>query len=195
MGNQSKAKRQPSRTRGCLISSLVTLVVIVLLVVGGWFLLARPILHNLATNQINQALSDAINNIPPAVVALPGGSQTVTENTLNNLITLQSAPSDPVQKVTIHFTPNDAEIDFQVYGLTSSITAVPEAVNGNLIATNVKVQGLASLIMSPDEMTTILNTQFANVQSHIQHSITGVKLENGAIVLTLGKGIPVPGLP
>jgi hypothetical protein len=193
MGNQQQPKPKRRRGRGCLIGSLVTLLIVVLLVVGGWFLVVRPSLNSMATDQINQKLSNAINNIPPAIAALPAGSQTVSDTTLNNLITLQSSSSSPVQNIAIRFTTNDAEVSFQVFGFSSTITAVPAIVNNKLVATNVQVQGLASLIMSPDDVTTILNTQITNVQTHIQHTITGVKLEDHAIVLTLSGGVTVPG--
>jgi hypothetical protein len=193
MGNQQQQKPKRRRGRGCLVGSLVTLLIVVLLVVGGWFLVLKPTLRNTAIDQINQKLSNGVNNIPPAVAALPDGSQTVSDTILNNLISSQSSSSSPVQNISIRFTTNDAEVSFQVFGFSSTITTVPQIVNNKLVATNVTVNGLASLILSADDVTNIINTQINNVQTHIHHTFTGVKLEDHAITLTLSGGVTIPG--
>lgn len=190
-GNKARKQEQPKRRRGrgCLISSLVAIVLVVALLVAG-----RLIVNNLVISQMNQTISDAINNIPAAVSVLPGGtSQTITETQVNNLITNHASASDPVQNVTIHLTSNNMQINFNVYNFSSTITTVPQIQNGKLVATNTTVQGLASLILSSDDITNLINTQINNLQTHIQHTITAVTLENQAIQLTFSSGSTIPG--
>ncbi|HET9922081.1 MAG TPA: zinc ribbon domain-containing protein [Ktedonobacteraceae bacterium] len=190
-GNKARKQAQPKRRRGrgCLISSLVAIVLVVALLVAG-----RLIVNNLVISQMNQTISDAINNIPAAVSVLPGGtSQTITETQVNNLITNHASASDPVQNVTVHLTSNNMQINFNVYNFSSTITTVPQIQNGKLVATNTTVQGLASLILSSDDITNLINTQINNLQTHIQHTITAVTLENQAIQLTFSSGSTIPG--
>lgn len=190
-GNKARKQAQPKRRRGrgCLISSLVAIVLVVALLVAG-----RLIVNNLVISQMNQTISDAINNIPAAVSVLPGGtSQTITETQVNNLITNHASASDPVQNVTVHLTSNNMQINFNVYGFSSTITTVPQIQNGKLVATNTTVQGLASLILSSDDISNLINTQINNLQTHIQHTITAVTLENQAIQLTFSSGSTIPG--
>ncbi|MEO8973497.1 MAG: zinc-ribbon domain-containing protein [Ktedonobacteraceae bacterium] len=175
-----------SRRRGCFSGCLVTLIVLVLLVAGGWFLLARPYLHNLAATQINTVLNSGINQIPAQVAQVPPGVFPVQENTLNNLITLETAPSDPVQHMVASITPANMTINFQVYGYGCTVTGIPAAQNGHLVVTNVNVQGLASLIMSSDELTSLLNQKLAQAQAKLNHPVTGVQLKNQELDLVLG---------
>ncbi len=148
------------RGRGCLIGFLVTLLILVVLVAGAWFLGVRPYLHNIAATQINNVLTNGINQIPSQVSLVPANTSfSVTENTLNNLITLETAPSDPVQNMHVSIAPGGMTINFQVYGFGCTVTGVPAADNGHLVVTNVNIQGLASLIMSSDELTTLLNSK------------------------------------
>ncbi len=174
------------RRRGCFSGCLVTLIVLVLLLTGGWFLLARPYLHNLAASQINNVLTTGINQIPTQVTQVPAGIFPVQENTLNNLITLETAPSDPVQHMVASITPANMTINFQVYGYGCTVTGIPAAQNGHLVVTNVNVQGLASLIMSSDELTSLLNQKLAVAQAKLDHPVTGVQLKNQELDLVLG---------
>ncbi|MHB8598181.1 MAG: zinc ribbon domain-containing protein [Ktedonobacteraceae bacterium] len=174
------------RRRGCFSGCLVTLIVLVLLLTGGWFLLARPYLHNLAASQINNVLTTGINQIPAQVTQVPPGVFPVQENTLNNLITLETAPSDPVQHMVASITPANMTINFQVYGYGCTVTGIPAAQNGHLVVTNVNVQGLASLIMSSDELTALLNQKLAVAQAKLDHPVTGVQLKNQELDLVLG---------
>ncbi|HLX39289.1 MAG TPA: zinc-ribbon domain-containing protein, partial [Ktedonobacteraceae bacterium] len=114
--NSGKVAPKRRRGRGCFLGCLVTLLVLVLLITGGWFLLARPYLHNLATTQINDELTTEINQIPSQVTLVPAGIFPVQENTLNNLIVLETAPSDPVQHMQVSITPANMTINFSVYG-------------------------------------------------------------------------------
>jgi hypothetical protein len=164
----------------------VTLIVLVLLVVGGWFLLARPYLHNLASAQINNVLNSGITQIPSQVTQVPPGVFPVQENTLNNLITLETAPADPVQHMQVSITPTNMTINFQVYGYGCTVTGIPAAQNGHLVVTNVNVQGLASLIMTSDELTSLLNQKLAQAQVKLDHPVTGVQLKNQELDLVLG---------
>ncbi len=174
------------RRRGCFSGCLVTLIVLVLLITGGWFLLARPYLHNLAATQINNVLTTGINQIPAQVAQVPAGIIPVQENTLNNLITLETAPSDPVQHMTVSITPANMTMNFQVYGYGCTVTGIPAAQNGHLVMTHVNVQGLASLIMSSDELTSLLNQKLAEAQAKLDHPVTGVQLKNQELDLVLG---------
>lgn len=175
-----------SRRRGCFSGCLVTVIILVLLIVGGWFLLARPYLHNLAATQINNVLDSGISQIPSQVTLAPPGVFPVQENTLNNLIVLETAPSDPVQHMQINITPANMTVNFQVYGYGCTVTGLPAAQNGHLVVTNVNVQGLASLIMSSDELTSLLNQKLAEAQAKLDHPITGVQLKNQELDLVLG---------
>ena len=191
-GAAKQPQQRPGRSRGgvgCLIGAIIGLVLVVALMIGGRFAL-----NALAINLLNQTCSNAINDIPPVVALLPERNQTINEDVLNTLFSSQISASDPVQNLTVHFTPNQMEIDFNVYAFSSTITTVPKIVNGKLVATNVRVQGIAGLVLSPDDITILMNTQIRKLETHIQHTITAVRLENHAIVLriTPNGSIPTP---
>lgn len=178
--------RKKRRGRGCLVSFLVTILVIVALLVGAWFVFLRPYLHNLAATQISNTLDNSISQIPPQVAQLPPSVFPIQQNALNNLIVLETAPSDPVQNMQMQITPTDVTINFQVYGVSNTVTGIPAAQNGHLVVTNVSVQGPAALIMSSDELTSLLNQKLAEAQTTLDHPILGVQLKDQEIDLVLG---------
>jgi hypothetical protein len=169
------------RRKNRLVRVLLILVVVLLVLVSGWFLALRPYLHGVVQSQIDGVLSNAVNQIDPAEgFLLPPGSSTVdvTEAGINNFIVLNTAPSDPVQQMHMTITPAGLRLDFQVYGFACAVTGVPQAINGQLVMTNVTVEGIASLLISPDEMTATLNAHLRDASAKIHRSISGVVLKD-----------------
>ncbi len=181
------------RRKNRLVRTLLLLAVVLLVLAAGWFFGLRPYLHGLAQSQIDNVLSNTIDQINPPVnppvgipVLPPGGvSIPVSETALNNLIVLNTAPSDPVQQMHVTITPAGLRVDFQAYGFPCTVTGVPQAVNGQLVITNVTVQGIASLIMSPDELTSTLNTHLSEASAKLHNNISGVLLKDHEVDVQL----------
>lgn len=177
----------PQRRRRRLTWVLLILALVLLVLVAGWFVGLRPYLHGLAQSQIDGVLSNAVDQIPPAQVALipPGQRVPVTETVINNLITLNVAPANPVQQMHVTITPGGLRLDFQVYGFACTVTGVPEALNGQLVITNVTVGGVVALLMSPDELTATLNAHLHDAVTKLNRNVTGVTLKNHEIDIEL----------
>jgi hypothetical protein len=185
------------RKRRWPLRVLITLIILAALLVGGWFLAGRPILHSVAQNQFDQLLASQINTIlplPPVVSSLA-----ISENQLNNLITLNHAPSDPVQNVVAHIAPvvpaviasdgsytGGVELDFQLFGFGCSIKGIPVASNGQIVMTHVQVSGILALVMSSDEMTSLLNTHLADAIARLHRQVTSITLKSQEVDIQLG---------
>jgi hypothetical protein len=181
--------RRKNRLLQALLIVLAVLLVIVLLLVGGWLFLLRPYLHGVAQNEVDSVFSSATNLINPLAVAVVASSHRpviITENDANNFIAMNNTQSDPVQQVHLSITPVGLRLDFQTYGLTSTITGVPKVVNGQIVVTNVTVHGVASSIMSPDELTSEVNADLQQVRAALNRPITGLVLKNQEIDVKLG---------
>lgn len=187
----SRNTKTRRRGRGCLVG-LTIILLLLLVLVGGWFLLLRPYLNNQAQNNLDSVLSDAVNHIPAQVAVAPADSVKVTENLLNNLLVLNSSPNDIVKNMQIHITPNTMNMQFQVYGFDSTVTGVPQVNQGHLVITNVTVDGVAGLILSPDEITALVNRHLADAQARINHSVVSVQLNNQEMDLVLGTSTSSP---
>ena len=188
-GARSSSPPLPQRRRKRRLTRVLLILALVLLVlVAGWFVGLRPYLHGLAQSQIDGVLSNAVDEIPPAQLSLiPPGltSVPVTETTINNLIVLNIAPSDPVQQIHVTITPGGLRLDFQVYGFACTVTGVPEALNGQLVITNVTVGGVVALLMSPDELTATLKAHLQDAVAKLNRNVTGVTLKNHEIDIEL----------
>ena len=196
-GTFASADEPPRRRRrGCLPGCLITLVVLLILLVGGWFLALRPYLDNMAQSKINDALTSAVDNIPAAVAATPAGPVSIPEKLLNNLLVLNSSPNDLVKNMQIHITSTQMRLEFQVFGFSCAVTGVPIANNGKLTVTNVTVEGIAALILTSDEITTLANQHLADAVKKINHSISSVQLKDQELDLVLGpQSTTLPTLP
>ena len=193
LSNGTPGSASARRKRKWPLRLLITLLVLVVLLAGGWFFAGRPILHSVAQNQFDQLLASQINTIlplPTAITSLP-----ITENQLNNLITLNHAPSDPVQNAVAHVAPplvasdgsytGGVELDFQLFGFSCSIKGIPIASNGQIVMTQVQVSGILSLVMSSDEMTTLLNGHLHDALANLHRQVTSITLKNQEIDVLL----------
>lgn len=186
----SKPARK-SRLRGFLFYSVTIIVVLLLLLVGAWFLILRPYANSMAQSQLNNALAQAVDNIPSEVALLPsGGTVPISDNTLNLLLSDQSSSSNIVQNANVTITPQNVVFKFQVslpgFNFPCSVTAVPIASNGKIVLTNVSLSGIIGQVMSADEITTIVNNHLVDAVTRINHSITKVTLKEHEIDLTFG---------
>jgi hypothetical protein len=172
-----------------LVILLAVLVALVLIFAGGWFFVLRPYLHGVAQNEVDGVFSSATNLINPLTVGVLATSNrpvVITENDANNFIALNSTQSDPVQQVHLSITPAGLQLAFQTFGLTSTMTGVPRVVNGQIVMTNVTVQGIASLIMSPAELTNEVNADLQQVSATLHQPISSVVLKNQEMDVQLG---------
>lgn len=181
----AKPKRR-RRTGGCLLGAFGLLAVIIIGLGAVWAFVVRPTLHNLAVQQINSTLSQAVNQIPPVVSPIPPPPVVVSQDTLNNIVTLNTAPSGPVQHTNAQITSNNVRFDFQIYGQPCSITGVPQAQGGKLVVTNVTISGLIGLILSPDDITSIFNQHLADAQARLNHQVVDVQLADQQMTITFG---------
>src|SRR5436305_2136652 len=173
--------RRKNRLMQVLLILLAVLLVLLLVLVGGWFFVLRPYLHGVAQNEIDGVFASATNLINPLavdVVATTHKPVIITEDDANNFIALNSSQSDPIQQIHMSITPAGLRLEFQTYGLTSTITGVPRVVNGQIVMTNVTVQGVASLIMSPAELTNEVNADLQQVSATLHRPIAGIELKN-----------------
>lgn len=182
--------RRTRRGAGC-IGCLSALIILLLLVGASWIFGVQPYLHSMAESQIDSAMSRAVQQIPPQAAQLPAGSTIpVQESTVANMIVLNLSPSDPIKQPQVSINPQRVRLDFEVVTpmatMSSAITGVPKAVNGKLQMSNVNVEGPVGLVLSPEDITTLLNKHFADAQTRLQHPIKSVQMKDHEMDLVLG---------
>jgi hypothetical protein len=177
---------------GCLLRSLVTLIVLLVLIAGGLFFGVRP----LVLSKLDTVLTSAVDNIPPPIAQLPAGPVQLSEQLLNNLLVLQSSPDDIVKNPHISITSSAVRMGFNVFGFDCAVSGVPQLQNGQLVMTNTNIEGIVALILTPDDITTLVNNHLVDAQKKINHPIESVQLKNQEVDMVLGPpnggGLPPP---
>ena len=148
---------------------------------------SATLLEQYGTERNGWSITNAVNNIPPAISQLPAGPVQLPEQVFNNLLVLESAPNDLVKNPQIHITSSAMRMDFQVYGFPCAVSGVPQVNQGHLVATNVNVEGIAALILTSDQITTLVNKHLADAQTKINHPIESVQLKDKELDLMLGQ--------
>jgi hypothetical protein len=178
---------RPQRRRyglGCIAWSLLILILLLFGLSMAWLFVIRPPLHGLAVAEINTALERTEEEIQPPPFFLPGIPIPIQEHTLTDLLMLNRRASDPIKNSVAHITPSNIRLDFQVYDFPCAIIAVPHVDNGHLVVSDVSIEGIVGFIISPDEITTLLDTHLSHAQELFQHSVTNVQLQDQEMDLT-----------
>ncbi|GCE19686.1 hypothetical protein [Dictyobacter kobayashii] len=191
--NSATSKGEAPRRRrgkgGCVLGCLTTLVLLLVILGAGWIFILRPYAHNIAQSELDKAMTSAVDQMPTSQLTKllpPGSTLPINESAINNLIVLNLAPSNPVQKPETTITPQSIRIAFQVYGYPSAISMVPTLDNnGRLVANNVNVEGVLGLIMSPDELKPLLDKHFSDAQNKLGRTLKSVKLTDQQLNITL----------
>ena len=183
-GNVQPKKR---RGKGCLLYSLLTVVVLLIVLVGAWFVVVQPSLNNMAKSQLNDSMSKTVSTIPTEIALVSVGlSVPISESQINSLLSSQFASSTMVQNPQVTITPQNFIFNFQVFGFSCSATGVPVVSNGKITATDVTLSGIAALVLTPSDITTIVNNNLSAAVARIQHPVTGLTLKEHEIDVTLG---------
>lgn len=166
------------RGRRVLGRLLLVLVLLVAVLAAAWFLAVRPPLHTMVQKQLDSALNGAEGQMILFQAALPAGRQVVhvDEGVINNYLALHDF--SPLQHVHATITPAGLRLDFGAYGFTSDIVVVPIARAGAFEVTNVQVDGVLWLVMSNEELTTALNTNFQSFGRQMNRAIRLITLHN-----------------
>ncbi len=132
-------------------------------------------------------MTNAVNQIPAVGVPVPPGTTLpISEGTINTVFAANVADSDSVQSPNMQITSNQVLLDFKLYGQDCTITTIPQMQNGKLVATNVAVSGIISLILSPKDVTSLLNSHIEDAQARINHRVTNIHLVDQEIDVTVG---------
>ena len=178
---------RPRNRAGCVLGCLSALLILALLLGATWIFALRPYIHDMAVTQMDTAMTNAVNQIPAVGVPVPPGTTLpVSENVINALLSNNTANSDAVQGTNIQITSNQILLDFKLYGQDCTITSIPQMQGGKLVATNVAVSGIVGLVLSPKDITTLLNSHIEDAQARINHRITNIHLVDQEMDVTVG---------
>jgi hypothetical protein len=176
--------RVQRRRMSCLICSLVLLIVLALGLVMSWFFVVQPFIQQRVQEKLETSLTQAEENVHPPPFFMSGVTVPIQEQTITDLLTSNVPSSYPISKENVRITPNGIKLDFQAEGLPSTISAVPYVEQEHLAVRDVHIDGIASLAISPDELTDLLNKHLASAQNRFQHPLTNVQLKDGEMDVT-----------
>jgi hypothetical protein len=90
------------------------------------------------------------------------------------------------QGVRLEFNVHLNFLPFDFPGAVSFLPAIDG--QGNLVAQNVNIEGIANLVLSPDDLTQLLNKHFSDgmskIQSKYNHTVSKIEFEAGDVVVT-----------
>lgn len=164
---------------------LLFLLILGLVAAGSWVVLLRPAVHQSVDGQIRQGLQQAINQISP-VPDVPSGIPfpVATEGQINDYIAKNVSQLAPITSMQVSLQPGVMVVNFQAYGFGSTVRLEIAVQGGTLVAQNVSVSGLLSLVESNDDLTAHFDDALGQVPGKLGHQIAAVTINAGVIDFT-----------
>lgn len=186
--------RRPREGRGCL-GALAWFGVIVLMLLAGYGLLARPAISAYIGERAaerfgapsggpgGQIAEQAGAVLPGAVAALPPGELVLTEQDANAFVAASPAALAPLERVQLRFTGGRAIADVGAYGLSGVASAGFAAQDGRLIVVDPQLDGPLGLALSGSELAGALADRLNAELAAQGRSVSDVRVEEGRLVL------------
>lgn len=185
------------RGNGCLVGlvAVVWVVLIALLVYRFWLRpqvsqyiggqLADQLRGN-AGGQLNQELQQgAAATLPTAIAALPSGELRITEAQANDYLAARAGSLKPIDAADVHFVPGQVQANLHALGTTSTAKMGLAVQNNRIIAVDPQLDGPLGQFIALPELTRSLEQQLNDQLALQGRSITAVRVEQGAIVITV----------
>ncbi len=203
-GQLQQGTRAPRRSfGGCFFRLILVLVLLSAALAGVWFFILQPTVHAMVINKLDNAMTQAVDKVPslqtvppPLRSRMPALNfplqYSLLENTLENTLKLNIAPSGPVQDPVVHVNQQGVRLEFNVhlgflpFTFPCAVSFLPVVdAQGNLVAEHVQIEGIASLVLSPDDLRTLLNKHFADATNKLNHPISSLQWTEETVEVTL----------
>jgi hypothetical protein len=193
---------------GCFSRLILVVVLLCAALAGAWFFVLQPTVHAAVLNKLDNAMTQAVDKIPsvPNVPNLPPRLRShlptpnlqfslqdrALETMLENILKLNMAPSDPVQDPVVHVNQQGVRLELNIhpsflpFSFPCAVSFLPVIdAQGNLVAQNTQIEGIARLALSPDDLTTLLNKHFADAINKLNHPISSLNWTQDTVEVTL----------
>jgi hypothetical protein len=203
MSYRYERQREPRRRsrNGCL-ALVVALVWIILIAVVGYRYWLRPQVSEYVGRRIaeqvgaagqsatpgqpqQQIEQGAAQVLPTAVAALPSGELRISEEQANSYLAERADSLKPIESATVHFVPDEVQVDLQAAGISSTARMGLAVQNGRIIAVDPRLDGpLGQFIALPD-LARALEQQLNDQLASQGRRVTDARVEQGALIVTI----------
>ncbi len=167
---------------GCLIGAGVAILVVLI----GWFGIARPALRRATDNALNSAIASAAQAIP--AVSIPSGQHghfRITDTDLNNLIRQNLGDTGPIGNVSAQFTTGAIVVHFSTLGIGDHVTIHLADAGTGIQISEITEDGPVGLILDPQELFTPCQNALATIQEKLKGlTITSLTITPGVLLAT-----------
>jgi hypothetical protein len=148
-------------------------------------------------NKLENVMTRAVDRIPslppfPHPHRAPTLTFTIGEGLLQKLVEEKIVKEEPLQDPVVHIDQQGVHLAFTLHlkffpiPLAGAVSFQPALDNqGKLVAHEVRVSGIASVALTPDSLTRLLNRHFLDALTKLHTSLSWIDVQQGSVSITL----------
>ncbi len=146
-------------------------------------------LGDIATNVPSEAQKQlekkVAEELPAAIEALPSGELALTEDQANAYLDSRPEQFAPLETATVHFMPDQVQVDMEAMGIQSQATFGLAAEDGRIVVVDPSLSGPLGMVISFEDLAISLEQQINEQFDTKGRTIHSVRVEEDRIVVAI----------
>ena len=168
--------------RGCLLTTLVVLLVGAGVAAAAWHWVVRPYLEDAARDGLREGITDRVAAVD-ALPVRPSGELVLTEEELNAHLRADPDAYAPVVDPRVEISADGLRLTFSLFGTENGFSGRPTVRDGRLVLLDGDLEGAAGRLLSAGDAAALVEEQLAALLARTGLRPTEVRLGEGAITI------------
>ncbi|NJN16131.1 MAG: hypothetical protein HC822_07550, partial [Oscillochloris sp.] len=123
--------------------------------------------------------------IPEVIEALPAGEIVLREDSVNRRIAERLVGRGPIEDASMHFVPDELQVDLVILGTTNQIRAGLAIAGGRVVVRDAVLTGPMALVVSVEDLIAPIEDQVNESLDVTGRNLLAVRVEPGQVVVTI----------
>ena len=168
--------------RGCLLTTLVVLLLGAGVAAAAWHWVVRPYLQDAARDGLREGIAGRVAAVD-ALPVRPPGELVLTEEELNAHLRADPDAYAPVVDPRVEISADGLRLAFSLFGTENGFSGRPAVRDGRLVLLDGDLEGAAGRLLSARDAAALVEEQLAALLARAGLRPTEVRLGEGAITI------------
>lgn len=178
----STAARRRRGPHGCILGGLALVIILAVVAFFAWTV-SKPLISDRVRDELDRGISTQVAAIDSPRIQT-AGPLILTEDQINSEVDQYAGSYDPVKDVRVSVLPDEVQVRFDLYGVTSTLRGDLAVENRRIVVVDPDLSGPAGQMLDARDIADVFETQLAALMDRSNVEPTAVELGDGELTIT-----------